>query len=107
MNHWMYLAGAILLEVAGTTSMKLSEGFSKLVPSVMIFVLYGMSFALLTMALKKLDVSTAYAIWAGAGTALIAVIGVLFFREPVSAMKVGSLLLIIAGVIGLRLSGAH
>ena len=105
MNPWLALAGAIALEVSGTVSMKLSEGFTKLVPSVLIFVFYVASFAVLTLALKKIDVGVAYAVWAGAGTALIAIIGVLYFKEPFSVLKGFSILLIIAGVIGLNLGG--
>src|SRR3989338_1998353 len=69
---WLLLA--IVLEVCGTTSMKLSEGFAKLLPSILIFVFYGLSFASLTIALKSIDVSIAYAVWSGVGTALIAAI---------------------------------
>jgi len=105
---WLYLALAILLEVSGTTCMKLSEGFTKMVPSILLFVFYTLSFAMLTLALKKLDVSIAYAVWSGVGTALIAAIGVLWFREPATALKFISLGLIIIGVVGLNLSGgAH
>jgi small multidrug resistance pump len=106
MQHWFFLVGAIVLEVAGTTSMKLSEGFTRLVPSVLLFVFYSASFAALTFALKKIDVSVAYAIWSGVGTALIAAIGILYFREAATALKFISLLFIIAGVIGLNLGGA-
>ncbi len=106
MNPWLALAGAIVLEVSGTVSMKLSDGFTKLLPSILIFVFYAASFAVLTLALKKIDVSVAYAVWAGVGTALIAAIGILYFKEPLSALKVFSIFLIIAGVIGLHLSGA-
>ncbi|HKI59736.1 MAG TPA: multidrug efflux SMR transporter [Mariprofundaceae bacterium] len=104
--HWVYLSFAILFEVAGTTSMKLSEGFSKLLPSTLMVAFYIVSFALMALALKKLEVGMTYAIWAGLGTALIAVIGVLWFKEPMNALKVVSILLIITGVIGLNLSGA-
>ncbi|MBA3425245.1 MAG: DMT family transporter [Rubrobacteraceae bacterium] len=104
---WMYLLFAILTEVAGTTSMKLSEGFARTVPSAFIFVFYGLSLTLLTLALKRLDVSVSYAIWSGLGTALIATIGILWFREPVTLLKLASLALIVAGVIGLNLGGAH
>ena len=106
MQHWFILAGAIVLEVAGTTSMKLSEGFTKLVPSVLLFVFYVASFAALTFALKKIEVSVAYAVWSGVGTALIAAIGILYFREGATVLKVISILLIIVGVVGLNLSGA-
>jgi small multidrug resistance pump len=107
MQYWFFLAGAIALEVAGTTSMKLSEGFSKLVPSVLLFVFYAASFVALTLALKKIEVSVAYAVWSGVGTALIAAIGILYFREAVSALKLVSILLIIVGVVGLNFSGAE
>lgn len=102
---WVYLVLAILFEVAGTTSMKLSEGFTRLVPSIGIAVFYLLSFSILTLALRQIDISVAYAIWSGVGTALITVIGAVIFREPVTALKVGSIALIIAGVVGLNLSG--
>jgi small multidrug resistance pump len=104
---WVYLIFAILAEVAGTTSMKLSEGFTRTAPSAFIFVFYGLSLILLTLSLKRLDVGVSYAIWSGLGTALIAAIGILWFREPVTLLKLMSLALIVAGVIGLNLGGAH
>ena len=103
MQHWFFLASAILLEVAGTTAMKLSEGFTKLVPSVLLFLCYAASFVALTFALKKIEMSVAYTVWAGVGTALIAAIGIVYFREAVTALKFISILLIIAGVVGLTL----
>jgi len=106
MNHWVMLVGAILFEVAGTTCMKLSEGFTRPLPSVLIFLFYGVAFTLLTLALKKIDVSVAYAVWSAVGTAVIAGIGIVWFREPLTALKVASLLLIVAGVVGLNLGGA-
>ena len=69
--HWFYLASAILFEVAGTTSMKLSYGFTRLLPSILLFVFYAISFVSLTFAVKKIDMSVSYAIWSGVGTALI------------------------------------
>lgn len=104
--YWLYLLAAILLEVGGTTVMKLSGGFTRLVPPILIFVLYGLSLAALTLALRRIDISIAYAVWAGIGTALIALIGVIWFSEPLTALKVGSMALIVAGVVGLNLSGA-
>jgi small multidrug resistance pump len=105
MQYWLFLIVAIFLEVAGTTSMKLSEGFARVLPSVFIFVFYGLSFAGLTLALKRIDVSVAYAIWSGLGTALITVIGLAYFREPVTPLKIVSIGLIILGVVGLNLDG--
>ena len=104
MQYWFYLTSAILLEVAGTTSMKLSHGFTKIMPSILIFVFYAASFVALTLALKKIDLSSAYAIWSGVGTAFIAIIGMAYFREPATIVKLASIGLIIIGVIGLNLS---
>jgi small multidrug resistance pump len=102
---WVYLVLAILLEVSGTTCMKLSEGFTKTVPSILLFVFYSLSFGMLTLSLKRIDVSVAYAVWSGVGTALIATIGVLWFKEPITALKLISLAMIIGGVVGLNLGG--
>jgi small multidrug resistance pump len=103
MQGWLYLVLAILLEVAGTTSMKLSGGFSKLIPSVSIFVFYGLSFVSLTLALKKVEISVAYAIWAGVGTALITLIGIIYFSESMTLIKLLGIGLIIVGVVGVNL----
>jgi small multidrug resistance pump len=103
--YWLYLILAILSEVAGTTNMKLSQGFTKTLPSILIFVFYGISFTFLTLALKKIDVSIAYAIWSGLGTALIVMVGILFFKEPVTIIKLVSIGLIVVGVVGLHISG--
>ena len=102
---WFLLALAIVLEVAGTTCMKLSGGFKELVPSVLVFVFYGFSFTAFIYALKTIDLSITYAIWAGLGLALIAAIGVLYFKEPVTVPKMVFVGLILIGVIGLSLSG--
>jgi len=105
---WFYLALAILLEVSGTVSMKLSEGFTKMKPTVAMFIFYILSLSALNFALKRIEVGAAYAIWSGLGTALIAAIGILWFREPVTTLKMVSIALIIIGVVGLNLSGgAH
>ncbi|MCG8344282.1 MAG: multidrug efflux SMR transporter [Chlorobiales bacterium] len=102
--HWIYLITAIIMEVAGTTSMKLSDGFSKPLPSLSIFIFYGLSLAFLTLALKSLPVGMTYAIWAAVGTALITLVGVLCFGESMNLLKIISLLLIIIGVAGLHAS---
>jgi small multidrug resistance pump len=101
-SAWWFLTGAILLEVAGTTCMKLSRGFEHLWPSVMMFTFYAGAFALNTQAVKTIDLSVAYAIWSGVGTALTAAIGILYFREPATAVKMASLGLIVIGVFGLH-----
>lgn len=95
---------AIMLEVCGTTCMKLSHGFTKLLPSVLMFVFYAACFTVFTFAVKKIEISTAYAIWCGLGVALIAVIGIAYFKETVSALKIIGLLLVIAGVAALKIA---
>ncbi len=107
MAHWMFLALSIVTEVAGTTSMKLSEGFAKPGFTALIFIFYGVSFYFFSLTVKRMDLGAAYAIWAGLGTALIALIGILYFRDGLDTIKLISLAAIIAGVIGLNLSGAH
>lgn len=107
MQHWLFLIVAILLEVAGTTCMRLSEGFTKPVPSVLLFVFYVASLSVLTLVLKTIEISVAYAVWSVLGTALIAIIGFLYFRDSVTPIKVVSIALIIIGVVGLNLSGRH
>ena len=102
---WAWLAAAIVLEVSGTMCMKLSESFTRLYPSILIFVFYGCSMAAVTMALKRIELGMAYAVWAGIGTALIALIGILLFRESVTIIKLVAITLIITGVIMLHLSG--
>ncbi|WP_435865079.1 DMT family transporter [Streptomyces spectabilis] len=101
------LAAAIVAEVAGTTAMKYSEGFSKLWPSLVTVVGYVLAFALLAQTLKTLSVGTAYAIWAGIGTAAVAAIGMVFMGESASLLKLSGIALVIAGVVVLNLGGAH
>ena len=83
--------------------MKYAEGFTKLIPSLLVFIFYALSLAALVLVLKNMEVSMVYAIWAGAGTALIAVIGILWFHESVCVAKIVSIALIILGIVGLDL----
>lgn len=99
---WVYLLLAIVMEVAGTTCMKLAAGFSNLSPSLFIFLFYGAALGFLTLALRRLDVSFAYAIWSALGTVLIYFIGIGFFHESLTVLKTVSLSLIIVGVAGLK-----
>jgi small multidrug resistance pump len=103
--HWLYLTLAILSEVAGTTCMKLASGFTKFTPSVLMWVFYGICFSFLTLSLRKIEISVAYAIWSGVGTALIAGVGVVFFREPLGVFKIAGIIAIIGGVILVNISG--
>ncbi|GAA2343971.1 multidrug efflux SMR transporter [Streptomyces cuspidosporus] len=104
---YLTLAGAIAAEIIATTSMKYSEGFSRLWPSLATVAGYLVAFALLAQTLKTMSVGTAYAIWSGAGTAVVAAIGMLFLGEAATAAKVLGVLLVIAGVVVLNLGGAH
>ncbi|WP_328889634.1 DMT family transporter [Streptomyces sp. NBC_00316] len=101
------LAAAIAAEVAGTTAMKYSEGFTRLWPSLITVLGYLLAFSLLAQTLKTLSMGTAYAIWAGIGTAAVAAIGVLFMGESGGVAKVVGIALIIAGVVVLNAGGAH
>ena len=84
--------------------MKLSRGFAEMVPSVAVLVFYVLSAAAVILALKRLDLSVTYAIWSGVGTALAAMIGIAYFREPLTLIKLASLALVILGVVGLSLA---
>jgi small multidrug resistance pump len=103
---WVLLAGAIFFEVAGTTCLKISDGFSRLLPAILMFVFYIASLSLLSFALKKIEVGIAYAIWSGVGTATITLIGIAFFSESMNILKIAGILLVIAGVTILNLAGS-
>jgi len=105
MQYWIYLIIAILTEVVGTTMMKASQGLTKVVPAVLMFVMYAISFVFMALALKKLEVSTAYAIWSGLGTAVISAIGIYWFHEALTLPKMVGTALVIAGVVLLNLKG--
>lgn len=110
MNPWLALSLAIAAEVIGTSALKASEGFSRLLPSAVVVVGYAAAFYLLGLTLKHLPVGIAYAVWSGVGTVLIALIGVLAFGQKMDLAGVAGITLIIAGVLVLNLlskSGAH
>lgn len=99
MKGYIVLSLSIVAEVFATTMLKLSEGFSVLWPSIGVVIGYGISFYMLSLCLKKIPLSLAYAIWSGAGTALTALIGVLIWGEIFTALKGLGILLIIGGII--------
>jgi len=102
--RWFLLSIGILAELAGSTCMKLSNGFTNLYASVLTFVFWGISFSIFIFALKHFDLSFAYAIWAGVGILLVSAIGMIYFKEQVSMLKVISILIIVIGVILLSVS---
>ncbi|HLR86285.1 MAG TPA: SMR family transporter [Wenzhouxiangella sp.] len=99
MQTWLYLAAAIVAEVIGTSFLKSSEGFTRLWPSLAVGVFYLVSFFFLSVTLKHLSVGVAYAIWAGAGIALIALIGYVLFGQKLDAAALAGIGLIIVGVV--------
>lgn len=107
MIGWVFLAIAILAEIAATTSLRYSNGFNNLVPSIVTVLGYMLAFSMLSQSLRTLDLGVAYAVWAGIGTAVIAVIGIIAFGEPGTLVKTFGLMLIIAGVVMVNLQGAH
>ncbi|MFY9929771.1 MAG: multidrug efflux SMR transporter [Streptosporangiaceae bacterium] len=102
---WLMIVAAGLFETGFAVSLKLSHGLTRLWPTVAFAVCALASFGLLTVALRQLEVGAAYAVWTGIGSAGAAIVGMLWLGDPVSAVKLVSLGLILAGVVGLNLSG--
>lgn len=108
MGAYLLLAGAILAEVTATVSLKLSEGFSKLLPSVVVVVGYGLAFLMLSLVLKAgVPIGVAYGVWSAAGVVLVAAVGAVFFGETLTPTMIGGLVLIAGGVLLLELGGAR
>lgn len=101
---WIYLMIAIVLEVIGTISMKLSNGFSDMKFTVLTFASYMVCYVFMAWALKTIEVVVAYAIWGAVGIVFVSIIGIMFLGEQMNAVKLVSTALIIVGVIGLKLS---
>jgi small multidrug resistance pump len=103
-----WLSLAILFEVGWALAMKLSQGFSRLGPTIATIVMYLLSVLFLAIATRRMDIGVAYAIWAGSGVALIAIAGMAYFKEPVSAVKIASIAVIVVGIVSLQVSsGGH
>jgi len=101
--RWVFLSIAILAEVIATSALKSSEGFSKIIPSGVVIVCYGISFYFLSLTLKTIPVGIAYAIWSGVGITLISIIGYFIYRQSLDMSAIIGILLIIAGVIVINL----
>lgn len=101
--HWAYLAAAILAEVVATSAMKLTDGFTRLAPSIVTIAGYAIAFFLLSLTLDRIPMGIAYAIWSGAGIVLISSVGWLFYRQALDAPALAGIALIIAGVLVLNL----
>ena len=103
---WALLIAAIATEVAGTLALRGSDGFTKLVPSVITVAGYVASFVLLAIVLKSLPVGIVYAIWSAVGIALVAVLGKVIFGDPVPPLAMAGMVLIVGGVVLVGMSGA-
>ena len=96
---YLYLAIAIIAEVIATSALKASEGFSKLIPSVIVIVGYAVAFYCLSLVLKTIPVGVAYAVWSGLGIVLISLIGLVSFGQKLDLAAIIGLLLIVSGVV--------
>jgi small multidrug resistance pump len=103
MNHYVYLAIAILSEVLGTSALKASNNFTRLAPSVLVVLGYGTAFYFLSLVLRTMPIGIAYAIWSGVGITLLAIIGLVFYQQSLDLPAVIGMLLIISGVLVLNL----
>lgn len=100
---WILLAGAGLMEIIWTVGLKYTEGFTRLAPTLITVAAMAVSMALLGLAVKTLPIGTAYAVWTGIGTVGAAILGILLFGEPATALRLGCIMLIVAGIVGLKL----
>lgn len=103
MKTYLLLLAAVIAEVVATSALKASENFTRLVPSLVVVAGYGIAFTLLSMTLKTLPLGVAYAIWSGVGTALVAVVGWLLFKQQLDLPAVAGIGLIISGTLVLNL----
>jgi multidrug transporter EmrE-like cation transporter len=110
MNKWLMLGIAIVAETIATSALKSSEGFSKLAPSAIVLVGYGVAFYFLSLTLRSIPVGIAYAVWSGVGIVLITTVGWAFFGQKMDAPALIGMALIIAGVVIMNVfssAGAH
>lgn len=105
---WFWLVGAIVAEVTGTIALRFSEGFSRLGPSVLVVLGYGLAFFSLSQTLVRgMPVGVAYGVWAAIGVTLVALIGAIFLGESLTVIQIGGIALVIGGVLALELGAAH
>lgn len=104
MRGYLYLFVAILFEIIGSAFLKLSDGFTNIIPSLLLILFYGLSFTFIIFALKTISLSIGYSIWAGLGTAGAALVGVVLFHEQISGINIVGLIIIIGGVVVMNLT---
>lgn len=100
---WVLLSASVAAEVAGTIALRYADGFTRLIPSVVVGASYGAAIWLMSLAVKALEIGLAYAVWAGAGTALTAAIGTLWFGESITFLRMIGVVMIVVGVVMLNL----
>lgn len=100
---WLYLLIAGLFEIAWAIGLKYTEGFTRLMPSLWTVASMAISLLFLGVALKSLPVGTAYAVWTGIGAVGVAILGIILFSEPANALRLGSIAMIVGGIVGLKL----
>lgn len=103
---WVFLMGAILSEVVATVALRFTHGFNRPAPSVVVVLGYAVSFYLLSLTLKHITLSTTYAVWSAIGTALVALVGVVWLGESLTAVKLAGLALVVGGVVLLNVAGS-
>lgn len=103
---WIVLIIAGLLEVCWAVGLKYTDGFTKLVPSILVIAAIAASMFLLSWAARSLPIGTAYAVWVGIGALGAAILGIVLFKEPVSAARLGFLALLIVSIVGLKATAA-
>lgn len=104
---YLWLVLAIVFEAGWAIAMKVSDGLTKPIPAAATVVMYLLSVVFLALATRRLELGAAYAMWAGSGAVLIAIAGFVYFKEPVTALKVVSMGLVVAGIVGLQFAGGH
>ena len=101
---WIYLLGAGLLEIGWAIGLKQTEGFTRLVPSLLTLAAMVASFYMLSLALRELPIGTAYAIWTGIGAVGTAILGIVLLGEPATPSRIACIAVIVAGILGLKLA---
>lgn len=107
MNAYFVLALSIVSEVFGSSMLKATNGFKRILPTIGVIIGYGIAFYALSLSLKTIPLGVAYAIWAGLGTALTALVGIIIYKESFNSKTLYGLILIIGGVILLNIGGSH
>lgn len=107
MRGYIYLFISILFEIAGSSFLKLSDGFTNLIPSLLLIFFYGLSFTIFIFALKTVSLSVGYSIWAGLGTAGAALVGIFLFNEVLSGINIIGLVVIISGVVIMNINNKN